>query len=170
MNILNRAKDEYLHYGEAYNIWAHLLKAKGCYVKYQILINHSEDSDLMSFLQSMIDNVILPEIKKMETILSENGIQIPPASEERPKADYQDIPVGARLTDPDIAACVHNDIAMNLVACSQIIGLSIRADIAKMFVAHHMELVKYGGDLLNIIKKKGWLVMPPVYTDVPGSK
>jgi len=41
---------------------------------------------------------------------------------------------------------------MNLVACSQIIGLSIREDIGKMFEAHNVELTKYEHGILNIMK------------------
>lgn len=167
MDIFNKTKDEFLHYGEVYNIWTHLSKAKGCLVKYQILINHCEDCELSSFIKSMIDNVIIPEIEKMESILKDNGINIPPTPQEKPKADFDNIPIGARFQDPEIASCVSNDISMNLVASSQIIALSIREDIGKLFATHHMQLVKYGHDLMNIIKKKGWLVKPPLHTDIP---
>ena len=167
MEIFNKTKDEFLHYGEVFNIWTHLSKAKGCLVKYQLLINHCEDTELSKFINNMIDNVVTPEIKKMEKILKENGIDIPPTPQEKPKADFDKIPVGARFMEPEIATCISNDIAMNLVACSQIIGLSIREDIGSIFAAHHVELVKYGHDLLNIMKKKGWLIKPPLHTDIP---
>lgn len=163
----NNGKNEFLHYGEVFNIWTHLSKAKGCYVKYQTLINHCGDKELSIFIKSMIDDVVVPEIKKMETILKSNGVDIPPTPQEKPKADFQNIPAGARFLDSQIATCVLNDITMNLVACSQIIGLSLREDIGKMFAAHHMELVRYGHNLLNIIKNKGWLVKPPLHTNIP---
>lgn len=165
--MFKKAKNEYLHYGEVFNIWAHLSKAKGCLVKYQLLINHCEDKELAAWIKTLTDNVVIPEIKKMETILKDNGIDIPPTPKEKPKADYDSIPIGARFMDAEIASCVSNDLKMNLVACSQIIGLSIREDIGKMFAMHHAELVKYGHDLLNLTKKKGWLVKPPSHTDVP---
>jgi len=168
MGLLGKnKKDELLHYGEIFNIWTHLSKAKGCLVKYQLLINHSDDNDLSAFIKSMIDNVIIPEIESMENILKNNGIEIPPSPQEKPKADYDAIPAGGRFANQEIATCVHNDIAMNLVACSQIIGISIREDIGKIFASHHMELVKYGGKLLKIMKEKEWIVSPPLHKNVP---
>ena len=168
MGLLEKSsKDEFLHYGEVFNIWTHLAKAKGCLVKYQLLINHCDDDELSDFVKAMIDEVIIPEIKSMEEILKNNGVEIPPTPQEKPKADYDSIPVGGRFANQEIATCVHNDISMNLVACSQIIGISLREDIGKMFASHHMELVRYGGKLLKLMKEKGWIVNPPLYKDVP---
>ena len=165
--MFNNYKDNFLHYGEVFNICTYLSKAKDCLVKYQTLINHCEDTELSSFIKSMLEDVVIPEIKKMESILKANGVDIPPTPQEKPMADYNTIPVGARFLDPQIATCVLDDIAMNLVACSQIIGISIREDIGKMFAAHHTELVKNGHNLLNIMKNKGWLVNPPLHNNTP---
>ena len=41
-----------------------------------------------------------------------------------------DIPVGARFQDPEVAAKLTADTAAGLVACSTIMGQSIREDIA----------------------------------------
>ncbi|MCR3922107.1 MAG: DUF3231 family protein [Firmicutes bacterium] len=167
---MSKAEHEFLHYGEVFSIWSHLAKAKGCLVKYQILINHCEEPDLASFLKSMFNDLVIPEIKKLGTLLKENGIETPPTPQEKPRVDFSDIPVGARFLDPEIATCVANDIAMNLAACSQIIALSIREDIGMMFAKHHMELVKYGHELQNIMKKHGWLVKPPLHTEITERK
>lgn len=152
-----------LHYGEVYNLWSHLTKAKGCLAKYQTLINHCEEPELASFMQKMLENVVEPEIKKLATVLKDNGVETPPTPQEKPSVDFSSIPMGGRFKDPEIAMCVANDLAMNLTACSQIVALSIREDISKMFVAHHAELVKYGHDLQKIMLKHGWLVIPPLH-------
>jgi hypothetical protein len=55
-------------------------------------------------------------------LLKENGVALPPSPPERPKACLEDIPAGARFTDPEIAAMLSKDIAEGLVACSTIMG------------------------------------------------
>jgi len=112
-------------------------------------------------MQDMIENTIRPEILSLDNLIKDNGIVPPPAPQERPKVNGDQIPVGARFTDLEIATCVSHDIATAMVECSQIIGLSYREDIAMLFAKHHQELVKLGGKLLRLNKEKGWLVLPP---------
>jgi len=55
------------------------------------------------------------------------------------------------------------NIAAGLVACSQLIGQSIREDIAAMFAQIHMQKVALGGKYLRLNKEKGWLIPPPLH-------
>jgi hypothetical protein len=87
----------------------------------------------------------------------------PPAPQERPQIDSSQIPVGARFSDMEIASCVSHDIAIALVECSQIIGISYREDIAMLFAKHHQQLVILGGKLLKLNKKNAWLAIPPMH-------
>jgi hypothetical protein len=48
---------------------------------------------------------------------------------ERPEVKTNDIPIGARFTDQEIAPMIAADAAIGLVTCSQIMGKSIREDI-----------------------------------------
>lgn len=73
------------------------------------------------------------EHDQLESLLKENNVGLPPSPPERPKANLEDIPVGARLQDPEISASVSIDINAGLVACSQLMGQCIREDIAQMF-------------------------------------
>lgn len=161
--ISGKQKLEPLHSGEVFLIWKHLLMAKGCIAKYQFLINHACDQDLIKFMQDMIEGTVRPEVASLENLLKDNGIMPPPAPPERPGLDSADIPVGSRFSDMEIATCVSHDIAMAMVECSQIIGVSYREDIGLLFAKHQQELVKLGGKLLKLNKAKGWLVMPPLH-------
>jgi hypothetical protein len=73
------------------------------------------------------------EHDQLESLLKENNVGLPPSPPERPKANLEDIPVGARFQDPEISASVSIDINAGLVACSQLMGQCIREDIAQMF-------------------------------------
>ena len=91
------------------------------------------------------------ESKQIEALLKENGIGLPPTPPERPKASLNDIPIGARFQDPEITAALSAHIAAGLIACSTIMGDSIR------------EEAQLGAKVLLLKKDKGWLVPPPLH-------
>ena len=103
------------------------------------------------------------EIEQIEALLKANGIGLPPAPPDRPNADLNDIPTGARFTDPEIAAMLSSNIAAGLIACSTIIGRSIREDIAMMFGQIHVKKAALGAKSLKLNKDKGWLIPPPLH-------
>lgn len=167
MGILSgNPKNEPMHYGEVFGVWNYLSTLKGAYVAYQTYINHTGDHDLRKFLENMVRD-IKPEIDQVSELLKENGVALPPSPPDRPKASLDDIPAGARFNDPEIAAMVSLDIAAGLVACSQIIGQSIREDIGVMFGGFHTSKAQHGVRLLRINKEKGWLVPPPLNIQHP---
>ncbi len=164
MGILSgNPKEEPLHYGEVFSVWSHLLAAKGMVSAYQTLLNHTGDEDLRKLLEDILENGLKMEIEEIEIVLKENGVGLPPAPPERPNACLENIPPGARFTDPEIAAKVSADIAAGLVTCSTIIGQSIREDIATMYGQFHMKKAQFGAKALRLNKEKGWLVPPPLH-------
>lgn len=168
MSILNNnPKNEPMHYGEAYSIWSYLLASKGRLSAYQTYMNHAGDKDLRNMIEDMVYNVIKPEIEQTEELLKVNGIGLPPAPPEKPKASPEGIPVGARIEDPEIAATLAMDTAAGLIACSTVMGMSIREDIALMFGKFHMTKVQHGASLLRLNKEKGWLISPPLHQKTP---
>ena len=167
MGILSgNPQNEPMHYGEVFGLWNYLLITKGLHVAHQTFINHTGDQELKQFLEDLTQNS-KQEIQQIENLLKANGIAPPPSPPERPIASLESIPAGARFNDPEIAAGVSKDLAAGLVACSQIIGQSIREDIAMMFSQIHNTKAQYGARLLRINKEKGWLVPPPLHMQTP---
>lgn len=163
MGILSgNPKDEPMHYGEVFGTWIFLLTVKGLVAGYQTQLNHAGDADLQKLLEEAIQGG-QQEIKQIETLLKENGVGLPPTPPERPKACLEDIPTGARFQDPEIAASLSIDIAAGLVSCSQIMGQSIREDIAMMFGQFHIQKATLGAKVLRLNKEKGWLIPPPLH-------
>jgi hypothetical protein len=163
MGILSgNPTDEPMHYGEVFGSWAFLLASKGLVAGYQTMLNHIGDEDLHKLVEEAIQQC-QQEIKQIEELLKANGVGLPPSPPERPKACLEDIPVGARFQDPEIAATLTKDISTGLVACSQIIGQSIREDIGMMFGQFHIQKATLGGKLLRLNKEKGWLIPPPLH-------
>ncbi|SET53485.1 Protein of unknown function [Oceanobacillus limi] len=163
MGILSgNPKDEPMHYGEVYGVWAAVHAMKGMVVGHQTLRNHAGDQDLIKFMDEAID-MGKQHIQEMETLLKENGVGLPPTPPERPKAELEDIPTGARAMDPEIAATLSADTAAGLVTCSQAMGQCIREDIASMFGQFHTQKATFAMKLLRLNKEKGWLVPPPLH-------
>jgi len=164
MGILNgNPKDEPLHYGEIFALWSSLSVAKGALDNYQVLINHTGDEDLKKFLKKVIESSIKPSIKDIEEILLHNDIALPPTPAERPETDLEQIPVGARFQDPQIAYMVAADISASVVASSQAMSQSLREDVGLLFGEMGAKKAKDGAELLQMMKDKGWLVPPPLH-------
>ncbi|GAE29358.1 DUF3231 family protein [Alkalihalobacillus hemicellulosilyticus] len=163
MGILSgNPQEEPMHYGEVFCTWGFLHAAKLALISHQTLLNHTGDEDLRKFLTSVMDNA-KQEIEQLEKLLKENEIALPPSPPERPNADLESIPVGARFNDPEIAAMLSADIGAGLIACSKNMAQGIREDIIMMFDQFHTQKATLGGKLLRMTKEKGWLVPPPLH-------
>jgi hypothetical protein len=167
MGILDgNSKDEPLHYGEIYDLWQFSMTAKGCISANRAYLYHAGDKELKGILEEIIDQAEL-EVSECDAILIKNGVVPAPALPERPKAELEDIPVGARFTDPEIAAMIGADTSLSLVACAQIMGKCIREDVGVMFGKYHVTKAAIGLKILKMSKKKGWLVPPPLQMKRP---
>lgn len=163
MGILSgNPKDEPMHYGEVFGTWTYLSVNKGLLAGYQTAINHTGDGDLKKLLEEAIQGM-KAENQQIEELLKANGVGLPPSPPERPAANLEDIPIGARMNDPEISATLSMDVAKGLVACSTIMGQSIREDIATMFGQFHLNKAQFGAKVLRLNKEKGWLVPPPLH-------
>ncbi|MGM9926772.1 MAG: DUF3231 family protein [Bacillus sp. (in: firmicutes)] len=157
--------NEPMHYGEVYGLFTQLSAAKAALDVYQVYYNHTGDKDLKEFIKDLITDSIKPEIEELESILLKNDIVIPPTPAERPNTDIEQIPVGARLQDAQVAYLMARDIASGLTAMSALIGQCIREDIALMLAQQSAKALKDGAALLKIMKEKGWLVPPPLHME-----
>ncbi|MGG1635104.1 DUF3231 family protein [Paenibacillus sp. FSL K6-3182] len=167
MGILSgNPKDEPMHYGEIFSVWQASTVAKGAVSCYQAYLNHAGDKDLKKILDALIDQAKM-EIKECDTLLTDNGIASAPMMPERPPVKLEDIPVGARFSDPEIAAKIANDTSLGLVACSQVMGQSIREDIGALFAKYHLTKTALGVKILELSKEKGWLIPPPLQVKRP---
>jgi hypothetical protein len=163
MGILSgNPKDEPLHYGEVFGIWSSQLSGNSMIAGYKTMLNHAGDDDLKKLLTEAIE-IGEQQKKQIEEILKENGIGLPPAPPDPPEACLEDIPIGARIPDPAIAATLSADITASLVACSAIMGMSIREDIGMMYGQFHAQKIALGAKVLRLNKEKGWLIPPPLH-------
>jgi hypothetical protein len=167
MGILSgNPKDEPMHYGEIFSAWQASMVAKGIVSCYQAYVNHAGDKDLKKILDALIDQAKL-EIKELDQLLISNGIEPAPIAADRPTVKLEDIPVGARFTDPEIAASISADTAAGIVACSQAMSQSIREDIGALYAKYHLAKTGLAVRILEMNKEKGWLIPPPLQIKRP---
>ncbi|MFS0672190.1 DUF3231 family protein [Ornithinibacillus sp. 179-J 7C1 HS] len=163
MGILDgNQHDEPFHSGEIFHLWSYLLGTKATLITMQVLINHTGDHDLKTFLEDLLENCFTQEGQQIEAILKEAGIRLPPSPPDRPNVELQDIPAGARFNDSEIATLVKKELITGRMICSYIMGIAIREDIGEMFGEFHTQKAEYESKLLTITKTKGWLVPPPI--------
>lgn len=155
-----------MHYGEIYNVWQFSMKAKGCVSSYRAYQYHAGDKDLKKIIGELIDQAEL-EASECDELLTHNGIAPFPALPLRPEAKLEDIPAGARFTDQEIAPMIAADTSLGLIACSQVMGTSIREDIGALFAKYHATKAAIGLKILRMSKEKGWLVPPPLQIQRP---
>jgi hypothetical protein len=162
MGILDgNPKDEPLHYGEIFHVWQFSATAKAMLSTLELYRCHAGDKDLKRVIDDLMDQA-LREIKDCDKLLKNNEILPPPLLPDRPSARLEDIPAGARFSDPEIGAALSAKIAAGLVACSQILGMCIREDIAALFLKTHTLKANTGLAVLRLNKEKGWLIPPPL--------
>ncbi|WP_117169500.1 DUF3231 family protein [Paraliobacillus sediminis] len=170
MGVLSgNPKKQPLHYGEVFSLWSFLAAAKGNYAAYQTFINHTGDKELKNLLEDL-NRGMKQEMESVEEILKINGIALPPSPPERSLADIEDIPSGAKFSDQEISAVVSANISAGLIACSTIIGQSLREDIAMLFGQFHMNKAQAGAKALRLNKDKGWIILPPMQAKIPNKE
>ncbi|ARD47852.1 hypothetical protein SporoP37_06670 [Sporosarcina sp. P37] len=163
MGILDgNPKDQPLHYGEITAIWSFMGANNGLISGYEAFVNHAEDPELIRLLQEAI-KMMKAENKDFGKVLKSNGITPPPSLPERPEANAEDIPAGARFMDPEISGAISINVGQGLVSCSMAMGQCLREDVAAMFAKCHMEKTAFGAKLLSLNKSKGWIIPPPLH-------
>ncbi|TJY42290.1 DUF3231 family protein [Cohnella pontilimi] len=163
MGILDgNSKHEPLHYGEVFQLWEYSMLSGLALSAFQKFKSHAGDKDLKELLEDCADHA-KNSIEECDELLKNNGIAPPPSLPETPPAKLEDIPVGARFTDPEIAAAITSDIAIGLTASSKTMATSIREDVGALFAKYHAAKTVLGLRALRLNKDKGWLIPPPLH-------
>ncbi|WP_416151923.1 DUF3231 family protein [Salipaludibacillus sp. HK11] len=162
MGILSgNQQNEPMHYGEVFSIWTYSSTMKSSIAMFQVYENHCGDDDLKKQINNLIDQARQEE-QQVDTMLKENGIQLPPSPPERAKASIEEIPPGARINDPEISMAISADLAAGMIGCSTAMSQSTREDIAMMYGQFHQSKAQNALKMLRLNKEKGWLVPPPL--------
>ncbi len=151
-----------LHIGEAMNCWMYLGMLEEEISIVQIMQNTTVDDELMEILDES-EKLAKMQANKLKTFLQQEGVPLPPASEEKPKSDPHSIPLGAKLTDHEIANSIAVKAVSNIMMCAKGASESVRNDVGLMFIQFLSEKMIFGANLKAKMRLRGWIKVPPYY-------
>lgn len=151
-----------LHVGEVMNCWTYYALLSESIMLEQICLNSSTDPELKRFLEKTMEGAS-SQSRRLLDFMQTEGVPTPPVSEPKPVSDPNLVPLGAKLTDNEIANLVSVKLAAVVLACAVSATESIRNDVGKMFLEFEEEAVIYGMLIKTLMKKRGWIKIPPYF-------
>jgi hypothetical protein len=156
-----------LHIIEAGDCWTYLTLMEE-FIRYEESgLNTTTDDEVKEMLNDVIQ-LCESQVQSLKKFMKKEGIPLPDATAPKPNSDPNDIPLGVKLTDSEIANGVAFKLVTCLQACSKGQAASIRDDIGRMWLQLYLEWAIFGTTLKTLMRKRGWLKVPPYYYP-PGS-
>ncbi|MGV3486980.1 MAG: DUF3231 family protein [Tuberibacillus sp.] len=151
-----------LHVIEVGDCWKYITILEE-FIRYEEAgLNTTTDDEVKEMLTDVVQ-VCETQVSKLSTFMKKEGIPLPEVASPKPNSDPNQVPLGVKLTDDEIV----NGVAFKLVVCSQACAKgqtdSIRNDIGTMWLEFFMEWVVLGTTLKALMRKRGWLKVPPYY-------
>ncbi|ARU60677.1 hypothetical protein CBW65_05950 [Tumebacillus avium] len=151
-----------LHVLEVGNCWAYLAYLGDAVTVSQQALNMTTDEDLSGAIHEEL-KLIEMQKSKLQAFMIDEGIPLPPMTEQVPKCRQDEIPLGVKQTDYEIANALSLKISLSIVACAKAISEAVRVDYGIMFTQFLGQKIVYGTNLRTMMKKRGWLKIPPYY-------
>ncbi|HHY71876.1 MAG TPA: DUF3231 family protein [Bacillus bacterium] len=151
-----------LHVGEVMSCWAYLAILEEAVTYEQLGINTTEDKELYNLLHKTM-GAASSQATRLKVFLQQEGVPLPPTAEPKPLSDPKSIPLGAKMTNSEIANAVSVKLAASITACATGVAQSIRNDVGLMFFEFQTEVMRYAAILKSVMKKRGWIKIPPYY-------
>lgn len=151
-----------LHVGEVMACWTYLAVLEDTVSLEHLSINTTEDKELKECLHKSMGGAS-SQLERLKDFLQQEGVPLPPASEPKPLSEPSLIPLGAKMTDSEIANFVSVKLAGSINLCASGISESVRNDVGIMFFEFQSEAMRYAAILKSIMRKRGWIKIPPYY-------
>jgi hypothetical protein len=166
VNNTNEPKSP-LHVIEVGDCWKYVTMVEEFLRYEEMALNTTTDDEVKEMVIDLI-KLCESQIKKISQFMKKEGVPLPDVTSSKPNSESKEVPLGVKLTDVEIA----NGIAFKLVTCLQACAIgqasAIRIDVGMMFFGFYIEWSTYGPTLKTLMRKRGWLKVPPYYYP-PGS-
>lgn len=162
-NNLDNEEKSPLHVGEVMNCWTFLATIHEANIFLQIALNTTTDDELKEMLRDSMKGCE-KHTKLMKDFLVNEGVPLPPLTEHKPNADSLNVPYGVKMTDDEIANGVSMKEVAAVMLCASGMTQAARDDVSKMFLRIFLEKATFNTSLKNMMKKRGWLKVPPYFT------
>lgn len=153
-----------VHIGEAMNLWFYMSATEQTMRGEQVAYNTVQDQDLRDKLEEVIDQVHKPIREELLEFMKKEGVPLPNATPEKTIGDFRDIPVGAKLSDEETASLLSFNIVLGITYACRGLTESVRPDVGALFAKFLVRKVAFSISLKQMMMKKGWLLVPPAYS------
>ncbi|MBD7936936.1 DUF3231 family protein [Cytobacillus sp. Sa5YUA1] len=155
------------HIGEAMGCWLYYTSIAEEIPALETCLNTTTDNELIELLT---ESKRLAEHQKLtlEKFMIKEGIPLSNTAQSKPNSDPNNIPLGVKSTNDEIANLISIKVASNIMMCSTNMTQSIRNDIGLMWARFYAEKMIFSMNLKNTMHKRGWLKIPP-YFHPPGA-
>jgi hypothetical protein len=152
-----------LHVGEVMSIWTYLTILDEALRYEEVGLNTTTDSEVTELLEDA-KKLCESQSERLSNFMRKEGIPLPPSQQKKPVSKSSEIPLGVKLTDDEIANGVSLKIATAAVECAIGNSQSIRTDVGLIWTEFYMELLTFGATTKALLRKRGWLKLPPFYS------
>jgi hypothetical protein len=150
--------------GEVMNLWFYLIGTQQTLRIDQIAFNTTQDTELKAKLKEVINDVHNPMIKELTDFFKQEGLPLPNTTPEKSLVhDLKEIPKEIQLSDEEIANLLVYNLYIGINAAVRGLTESVRADVGMMFAKYQIMKVTYSITFKDLMKKRGWLHIPPYY-------
>lgn len=154
-----------LNAGEVMNLWHYLNGAQQFLKEEQFAYSLVQDEELKEKLNDLITNIHRPIVKELFDFLNNEGVSLSEAILEDTARHFGELPAEARLTDEEFANQLLNNISLGITYAARGLAESVRADVCHKFAKFQMMKVMFGISLKPLMEKRGWLKVPPYFTN-----
>jgi hypothetical protein len=147
------------------NLWFYLIGTNQTLRIDQIAFNTTQDTELKAKLKEVINDVHYPMIKELTDFFKSEGLPLPQTTPEKSHVhDLKEIPKEIQLNNEEIANLLVYNLYIGINAAVRGLTESVRADVGMMFAKYQMMKITYTITLKDLMKKRGWLHVPPYYS------
>lgn len=151
-----------LHTGEVSTLWVYYTAIKE-FIRYEeIGLNTSEDHELKEMLTDAL-KMCESQAKRLETFLIKEGVPLPSLPAQKPKTEINAIPLGVKLNDDELANGVSMKLVIALTNSAAGQAQAVRTDVGALWLEFYLEMVSFGSTLKVLMRKRGWIRIPPYF-------
>nr|WP_278187297.1 MULTISPECIES: DUF3231 family protein [Bacillaceae] len=151
-----------LHVGEVMDFWSYLSELADEQVHTEVGINSTTDPELRKAFQEALQ-MFTSQKERIMTFMKGEGVPFPSLSESKPISEPTEIPLGVKLTEDELANSLNIKIVLGITFCATAIIQALRTDVELIWIELLQEYMTFGATLKALVKKRGWLKVPPYY-------
>lgn len=151
-----------MHVGEVMACWTYYAAIKEMSNYEEMALNTTTDQKVKDVLVEAYQ-MSQSQVERMEKLLIQEGIPLPPTSPKKPNSSPDDIPPGVKATDDELVNGLSVKLAVGIVECASAQAQAIRNDVGMLWAEFQSEMLTFSAKLKPFMQKRGWLKVPPYY-------